>query len=269
MDTWGRRIVVGVLVIIAAALGVTYILKLRADSHRESVRDSLRQLGQYALTTKTDAKTPANARTLIPPATMPSTLPVDQRLSWVVDAMTTLDQRRQNYEQLLTQLNPTLPWNAESHQRVNRIPLRILLCPANPPSFNNTQPAVTQLVGITGMGDNAGSLPLNSPNAGALRYDGGTPISSFTDGLSQTLMFAETNRELGPWLQGGPATARGADERSATAFGTRFGGVHVSGAFFAYADGRATFLGEKIDRTIFRMLTTRAGGVGALTELVE
>ncbi len=39
-----------------------------------------------------------------------------------------------------------------------------------------------------------------------------------------------------------------------------FGSRHVGGAQFALADGSARFIGENIDRTVLRALSTRAGG---------
>jgi hypothetical protein len=79
-----------------------------------------------------------------------------------------------------------------------------------------------------------------------------------TDGLSQTLLFAETRDEVGPWLRGGVSTTRGL-VNSSTAIpliGGQFGGYFPEVAHFALCDGSVRpFTSRTTPQVLFAMAT--------------
>jgi hypothetical protein len=74
-------------------------------------------------------------------------------------------------------------------------------------------------------------------------------------------MIAEVNHNLGPWLQGGPATIRGVNPDFQTLIGAEapLGGCYPDGAYFGYADGSARFIKKQIQRDALLMQLTIAG----------
>jgi hypothetical protein len=251
-------------VVVFAGLLVTWLVKSRAEADRESARNSLRELGQFAAeyhkAVEKKQKLPDIA--VVPPGTVgPPTFAPDQRVSWVYPMLPLLNQKRQNTEPILKLIDPSKPWDAAGNAEAGRIPVRILLCPAAPPTVAEGDPAVTQFVGIAGIGADAATLPPDSPRAGAFRYDTPTDLSSFKDGLTTTLLFGETNHHLGPWIRGGPSTVRGLiEEQKLVGVGGQFGGIHVGGANFGLADGGVRWINDNVTPRVLLAMATRAGG---------
>ncbi len=272
------RRILGVLLaagflVVGFGLLVTALVRQRADADKETVKRNLMELGQFAARYhEAEAgrkKLPEIA--VVPPATIvPSKFPPDERLSWAMAMLPFLDQKRQKTDGLLKLVDPKLAWNDGGNAEAAKTRLRVLLCPAAPPEFRDGEPVVTQIVGIAGVGADAAALPVDSPLAGSFRYDGATPLGAFPDGTSNTLLFGETNRDLGPWIRGGPATARGVlKDRPAIGTGAQFGGLHVGGAWFGFADGGARFLNERIEPRVLFALATRAGGPDEAIAIAE
>lgn len=273
----GRRVVTLILVAGCLVLGlgllVTWIVKSRDAADREASRETLRQLAQFAATyhTAVAKKEPLPQIVVVPAGTVfRPELPPDRRLSWVVPMLPFLDQKRQDMTGILSQVDPARPWDGGTNANAARTPIRMLLSPARPPTVPADQPAVTQFVGVAGVGADAATLPEDSPRAGAFRYDTPTPLAAFPDGLSNTLLFGQTNRDLGPWIRGGPATIRGmAEGEKLMGENGLFGGVHVGGSFFAFADGHVAYVRDDIDPKLLRALATRAGGDAESERIAE
>lgn len=272
-----RRIVVLLLAAVALFLGfgllVTALVHQRADADKETVKKNLMELGQFAAHYRkaVDAKTKLPEIAVVPPGTVvPSGFVPDRRLSWVVPMLPLMDQKRQKTAELLPKLDPKLPWDQGGNRDAANARIRVLLCPAAPPEFREGEPVVTQIVGIAGIGDDAASLPTDSPRAGSFRNDSATPLAAFPDGLSNTLLFGETNRDLGPWIRGGPSTVRGLIEKDKLiGTGGQFGGIHTGGAWFGLADGGARFLNERMEPKVLLALATRAGGTNEATAIAD
>jgi prepilin-type processing-associated H-X9-DG protein len=169
---------------------------------------------------------------------------------------------------LLEEIDVTQPWSAARNQQAAQLRLNVLLCPENTPQTRPGEAAITCYVGIAGLGVDAATLglPKGGPTpsrAGAFRYDAPTPFDRITDGLSQTLLFAETAAEPGSWLRGGPATTRGLDD-AATAkpligFDGQFGGFFPSGANFALCDGSVRLFTPYTTSAVLHQMATIAG----------
>lgn len=266
-------VLAGGFLLIGFGLLVTALVRQRADADKETVKRNLMELGQFAAryheAEAGKKKLPEIA--VVPPATvLPSKFPPDERLSWAVAMLPFLDQKRQKTDGLIKLIDPNLAWNDGGNAEAAKTRLRVLLCLAAPPEFRDGEPVVTQIVGLSGVGENAAALPFDSPLAGSFRYDGATPLGAFPDGTSNTLLFGETNRELGPWIRGGPSTVRGLD-RDLPVIGTnaQFGGIHLGGAWFGFADGGARFLNERIEPKVLLALATRAGGADEAIAIEE
>lgn len=188
----------------------------------------------------------------------------DRRLSWLVATVTYL-------EQWTWLLDLSQPWDAETN-RITRCggveetpqPLgRILIftCPAADGEAVEHMPGWTWYVGVAGVGRDAPELPNGHPRAGVFGYDRRTTTADVKDGLSNTLMLAETGVANGPWTAGGGATVRGLDpdRRPYIGRGRPFGGLHRGGVNVALADGSVRFLSESIDPRVFEALATVSG----------
>jgi hypothetical protein len=259
-------VVLGAFGVLLAGFFVVWVAQGRVDQDRVYCANHLRQLGRFAAHhVKPDEKAGGSLPTSIPAGTVvvPDLRP-DRRLSWVPDLLPALDSRRQATADLAARIDKNRPWDAETNAAAARTTLSVLTCPANPPPETGG-PAVTQYVGSGGVNPAGATLPPTDPRAGAFRYDAPTPFAALTDGLSHTLLFAETNAALGPWLAGGPATVRGYDDASRPAIGAggQFGGNHFGGGNFGFADGSARFLSDRIAGDVFRNLVTIAGGTDA------
>jgi hypothetical protein len=273
MSRWVALVVVLLVIVGSLALLIPFIQKLRIESNLEASKNNLKDLAFFAAhNVKPDPNDPRKLPKEIPAATivLPGVAPED-RLSWVVHILPGLDQRKNPTVELLSQIKQDRPWTDEANQQAARTRLVGLLCPENTPRVPPGSPAVTSYVGIAGLGTDAATLalpPQGSPpsRAGAFRYDAPTPLSRIEDGLSQTLLLAETAASPGPWLRGGFSTTRGLDDSSGAAplIGGQFGGYFPSEANFALCDGSVrTFSSQMTPQVLYKMATI-AGGKGEM-----
>jgi len=322
-----RARVMVVVLLSAAVVTVGLILQLVVSARQNDARvrclNNLRLHGQVAeslVTLRGQAPPP------IVPGDMPGAVPAgtvfvvgrppEDRLSWIADALpvmeATLQPRkalaarlqvnerelprilantRQPTTALADQLDQAAKWDAGTNVDIGRQRLKLFTCPSNVPDIPATDPAVTQYVGLAGVGTDAATLPLFQPysgpnwpasgrfvggrffpfptipaRAGCFRYDAPTPFSVIHrgDGVDTTLMFAEVSGDLGPWMRGGPATVRGVDDTAGATppvgFGGQFGGNHPHGITgVAYVGGAAKFITPRIDPAVFRAMVTISG----------
>lgn len=275
-----RRIVVGFVVLVVitiVGLLIVAIVGQRAKQDRVYSLNNMRELGQFAILAgrpdQLELLGPGKeaelarlktlpAPTAIPAGTLPNpNLKPDERLSWIPLALPYMNQRRQDTSELLTGINRDVAWNAPINVPFARTVIRGLIPTAINQLPESDQPAPTYYVGIGGIGADAATLPIKNPQAGCFRYDAATPFAEIEDGLRQSILFVETANGIGPWLQGGPSTVRGVDEK-ATLFGPsgQFGGVHPGFIVVGYADGSASVVTDQMNRTIFLSLCTINGG---------
>jgi prepilin-type processing-associated H-X9-DG protein len=258
--------------IIVGGLLMVYIQKARLAANLLASQNNLRQLALFAAHNSNPniglggAKFPDE----IPPATvvLPGVAP-DDRLSWVVPVLPGIDQKKNPAQGLIELIDITKPWSEERNQKAARIRLSVTLSPENTPQVPPDSPAITCYVGITGVGVDSGALmipPLGPtpPRAGAFRYDAPTPFGKIEDGLSQTLLLAETADDPGPWLRGGHATARGLDDaanaKPLIGWGGQFGGFFPQGANIALCDGSVRIFTAETSPSVLLKMATIAGG---------
>jgi hypothetical protein len=261
-----RATIIGfvLLALVVTGLVLTYIPKVRLRANAEASRNNLRVLGQFAAHNADpnlkgkEGKYP----TQIPPGTIYlADVAPENRLSWAVPLLPLMDQKKNPVVELFPRIDQLQPWTAPRNQEAARTRLPGLLCPENPPDPRPDGFGVTSYVGIGGVGLDAAALPLGSPKSGAFRYDGPTPFERITDGLSQTLLFAETRNEVGPWLRGGPSTVRGLNDApdALPLVGGQLGGYFPAGVHVAMCDGSGRLFSPRTTPRVLIGLATISG----------
>lgn len=261
-----RATIIGfvLLAVVGGLFVLSYIPKMRLRANMEASKNNLRDLGLFAaLHANPDPKRDASKfPTQIPPGTivLPDVAP-ENRLSWVVPVMPLLDQRKNPVVELFPRIDQLQGWTAPPNQEAGQTRLVVLLCPENPPDARPDGAAVTSYVGVGGVGLDAAALPLGSPRSGAFRYDGPTSFDRITDGISQTLLFAETRNEVGPWLRGGPATVRGLYDTTGAppVVGGQLGGYFPAGTHVSLCDGSVRLFTPQTSPQVLLGFATIAG----------
>lgn len=150
-------------------------------------------------------------------------------------------------------------WDSPTNADVTaRLTYRILHCRewqlANPDVPVVGPLAITNYVGVAGVGADAATRPASALGNGVFGYDRTTKQEDIPDGLENTALFFETAHELGPWARGGPSTVRALAPDAPT-----FGGIHKRGQNVLLADGSVRFL-KDADSGVLAALATVAGG---------
>jgi hypothetical protein len=210
-----------------------------------------------------------------PPGTIPNPeLPPEKRLSWLV-AMWPF-YGCSGPEVLL--IDTTQPWDSDENREPRMKlfqaggeadgtwsnPIRLGLmdiyqCSAARVPLASKEPSLTHYVGISGIGVDAATLPLTSRRIGVFGYDRSTRIEDITDGVSNTMMVAETAWKNGPWTAGGCATVRGLVQGELPYFGAegQFG-AHAGRFLVGMADGSVRALGRTPRVGVFEAMATIA-----------
>jgi hypothetical protein len=192
-----------------------------------------------------------------PNGTLPgSSRRIEDRLSFYLLITPYLDST-----ELVDQANQAQAWNSPPNLDIARTRISVLSCPESP-RIEPPAPQQTSYIGIAGLGVDSPLLLKTDPRAGVFGYDRWTTLDDIKDGVSDTMMVAETGRVIGSWLQGGPATVRGLDEarKPYLGYGRQFGGLHSNSLCIAMADGSVRWLSGSVEPKVFEALSTIAGG---------
>ena len=245
-------VVVFLMLFVAGGLLLGFLARTREAANRMACRNNLKQIGLALVNYHATYNS-------FPTAALPNDdLPVEKRLSWLFG----IDPY------MVARMSPewskdrAKAWDAAENRWLVRQGLPGYLCPANPDRGLPDGPALTHYVGIASVGQDAARLPASDPRTGVFGYDRPVKQADIKDGLSVTLLVAETAWENGPWAAAGPATTRGVDpdRRPYLGPGQPFGGTHRGGGMVAFADASVRFLAESMDPTVFEALATIAGG---------
>ena len=263
MSRWVGALVALLIGVVVIGVVLTMILKARQTSERVSSQNHLREIVAFAIWHHAMPNQPFEAmrKERFPAATiMNRDLKPDERLSWFVTLLPALDHKKLAPSSIGPAIDVTKAWDVEPNRELGHQRINVFLSPYDVPSKGN-EPQVTQYVGIAGLGDDAATLPIESPKGGMFRYDFGVPIDAVKDGLSHTIAVAETNDALGPWIRGGHSTVRDVDPMRSVYIGVGepFGGLESSGANFAFADGSVRFISSKVSPMLFRAQVTIDG----------
>ena len=268
----GAAVLIGLGLLVVAVI-LMGIVRQRKAHDQVSCLNNFRELGQFAALYEKNARDPQESakpeiRNLAVPAgtIVNPALPVESRLSWTADSLQSLSQKRQPTAALAGRLERTAAWDSDRNRELSQTPLVLFQCPGAAPEHRIGEPALTQYVGLAGIGPDGATLGLGPPvpnRAGCFRYDEPTPYLTIRngDGLASTLLFAETRRDLGPWIRGGTSTVRMLDvsEGAPPYVGGQFGGNYAGIAGFGLADGGARFFTEHQHPNVIRSMMTIDG----------
>lgn len=177
-------------------------------------------------------------------------LEVDQRLSWMVSILPYMDQSG-----LYNQINQDEGFTSETNQPLLETPIVTYMSPGySPDGFS------THYVGIGGLTADGPTAKLPSEIAGFFGYDRKTRMRDVTDGISNTVVVAESNGLSGPWGQGGPATVVPFTQQPYINGPDGVGGPFRGGCHFLMGDGAVRFVSENIDPSVVEKLATIQGG---------
>jgi hypothetical protein len=246
---------IGVVVLSLGTLAIT-LNAGRAQGQRAECENNLRQIA-IAVNVYAD-----NSGHKFPRAVLPLTgPPPEDHLSWLAGILPYLEERqgqKSRWQPLASRLDLDRTWNDPVNLPVVRTNVPRFLCPGHPRYDPLANPALTHYVGITGLGDDAATLPADDPRAGFFGYDRVIRQEDIKPGTANTLMATETTMDNGPWAAGGRPTVRGIDPELTVYIGPGrpFGGCHREGRHnlltAAYVDGSVRFLTDSIDPIIFR-----------------
>jgi prepilin-type processing-associated H-X9-DG protein len=243
----------GGVVLLFVGLFVVSLGRLRGKSELTVCTNNLRRIGQ-AIDLYYDARAPRH----FPPGTIRNpNLPPDQRLSWMVAILPYMETEPtpvpmtakapaafHKGEALFASFDITKGWQAEQNWKLMGERVTWFHCP------DAADTAVTQYVGLGGLGLDSPTLPKTDPRAGFFGYDRLIDRADVKRGLAETISVTERAVGVGPWGAGGPPTVVGVDPDKPFV-PTQFGGLHPGGANTLFGDGHVTFIAEGADPRIW------------------
>src|SRR5262249_21909360 len=164
-------IVLGSLGIVMGIVGFTALLLLhtRESAARMMCVNNLRRIGQAVNLYEHERKS-------YPTGTIVTPAAVEDRLSWLASLLPYLQRDEEGkplptvregakrkptvFETVTGRLDLAKPWNAPENRDAVDTLIPLFLCPSHPAYSQNEHPAPTHYVGITGLGPDSATLPL-------------------------------------------------------------------------------------------------------------
>lgn len=179
----------------------------------------------------------------------------DKLLSWQVEILPYIDQGN-----LYDTIDRAKPWDDPVNKTALSTSIPVYMHPSVPLTTAKDGYAVTNYVGIAGIGKDGPTLPVDNPKAGVFAYNRPTRIGDIRDGTSNTMMVIETKTNVGPWGAAGVSTIRPLTQKPYLNGPDGFGGISAGGGYIALADGSVLFISNDIDPKVFEALSTINGG---------
>jgi hypothetical protein len=158
---------------------------------------------------------------------------------------------------------PTPRWDRGWQDPVNdgfvRRRLPAVINPSSPEQVGDDGFPTTHFVGVAGVGADGPTLPADHPRAGIFGYDRVTRPEDVADGLSNTIMIAGVQSQLGSWADGN-SSIRPFVEAPYINGPDGFGTGQSDGMFVLMADGSVKFLSSDIDPVVMRRMTAMSDG---------
>ncbi len=233
---------------VATAMLLPAVLQGRTAARRAQASNNLKQIA-LALHNHHDLHKSFPSGTRVVPG-----LAVEERVAWTADLLPFFDQ-----DALHKQIDFTQGWKSDRNATVLRTPMTVFLNPGAPQVLDSDD-AVTQYVGLAGLGEDGPTLPVTSPRAGVVAYDRATSMANIRDGTSNTAMISEVSDGFGPWAAGGRPTLRALTAKPYINGPDGIGGPFEGGFHIGLADGRVHFVSQDIDPTVLEALLTINGG---------
>jgi prepilin-type processing-associated H-X9-DG protein len=242
--------------LICGGMFTVLIVQVREAASRAQCSNNLKQIGlasaNYAATFS-DTFPPAGE--LYPRLPHPVE-PPEKRLSWLVCIFPFVEANP-----LYSKLAHDKTWDAEENRFAALSDYRNFQCPGYPKRPSVSTFVSTHYLGVTGIGADAITLPLESPRAGILGYDRKVTEKDLKRGTSETVLVIETSQANGAWTAAGAPTARGLIPGGSPYIGVggQFGGNHRLGANAGFADGSVRFIEQSIDPAVWQAMATLSG----------
>jgi prepilin-type processing-associated H-X9-DG protein len=227
----------GIVTLVGVVGTVALILaRVRTTSERAECMNNLRVVGKAVASYQINDH-------VFPRAVVPlDGVPPEERASWDAAVLPYLDVKggTTKWQSLAGRLDLTQPWTAAANQEAQTTYVPFFQCRGDPSFDPQLRPGWTTYVGVTGVGDNAATLPGGSPSAGFFGYSRSLTLDELAPlrdedttqatGTSRKMMVLETTDRNGPWVAGGTPTVRGVgfdptflSEQGATVLGVRAG----------------------------------------------
>jgi hypothetical protein len=250
--------VIGGLLIVALVGGVvvTGIASARRSADAAACRSCLRQL--YL-----GVHTFHDVRRKLPLACVPNeNLPLEKKFGLMYCLVFFMTSRMDLNGKVP---NQTIAWDAEENLHIAKDPIPILGCPATPHVRDGF--FLANYVGLAGVGKDAAFLAQDDPRVGAFGYTRQLRYKDITDGKENTVAFAETATDNGPWVSAGPATLRGLEGFEYLGSTAPFSTNHHLGMWsrtpalhMAFLDGSVRAFSYDLAPKLFEALVTVAAG---------
>jgi len=233
-------LIVGLVLATIAGLLICGVAKVREAAGRIQCANNIKHIG-LSIQNYQD-QTGAYPRAALP---NPELRP-DERLSWIAAIVPWVES-----SPLYSRMAPRKSWDAEENRFAALMSYKIVQCPSYPylerPPVSTLCP--THYVGITGIGTDSATLPLEDPRAGFFGLERKLTREDLRGRDSAIMMVVETARAHGTWIAAGPPTTRGLDpgDPPYVGRGGQYGGIHPGGVNVLFADGSIRFIAESID----------------------
>jgi prepilin-type processing-associated H-X9-DG protein len=242
-----RAIQAVVIVLLLATCGggsiLPAILYVREAAKRIECANNLHQLGlAVANYHDTYSRYPLGA--------MPNAdLPPDQRLSWLVAIMPFIEAN-----DIYSRMDKKAGWDAEENRFAALLTIKPFQCPGYPekPPVSTLSPS--HYIGISGVGEDAASLPADDTRSGFFGYERTLQVTGFGWRRGEIAVATETSAAQGAWTAAGLPTVRGYDPAAAT-----FGGNHRRHCNVLFADGSVRGIDPAMSDAEWRRLVVLAG----------
>jgi hypothetical protein len=253
------------ILVVAAGLILAGVGRVRREAALTQCRNNLRQIGMAF-------RDHHDVYRHFPTGTVPNpTLPPDKRLGWVPQVWTAF-----MCGGVKVRLDRAKAWDAggncppwwtfrvddEGNTRTDLVgELTTFWCPATPSRYDPGLPSPMHYLGLAGVGDAAGELPLGDPRAGFFGYDRTVTRADVKDGLATTVAVIES-ADGGPWTAGGRATVRGlaGDRPPYLGEGGQFRANHGGLTNVLFSDASVRPLADGVSPGVLEALATIAGG---------
>jgi len=233
---------------VVVALLLPAVQQARAAAQRAQSRNNLRQLALAM-------HNYYSAQDHFPEGTIPNPnlAQPEERLSWLVELLPYLDQAA-----LYEQVDRKAGWQADENKDAFMLVLPVF---QNPAQRNKGEGPYgkTNYVGIGGLGEEGSMLPVTDKKAGMFGYHRSTRAEDITDGMSNTIMIAEST-DVVPWAEGGHATIRPFTKQPYLNGPDGIGSPNPPEVQMGFADGSVRSINSKIAPEIIEALTTIHGG---------
>jgi prepilin-type processing-associated H-X9-DG protein len=164
---------------------------------------------------------------------------------------------------LYRHLNLKDDWDAERNRYAGLFTPYFWQCTNFPYRRPTSTLSPSHHVGITGIGPDAASLPVEDPRAGFFGDERKIGVADLPFGTSTMLVAVETTRVQGSWTAGGEPTSRALlDDSPLNGVDAQFGGLHPGGANALFADGSVRFWRGSLDESLIRRMATIHGREG-------